>query len=107
MIMTEREVKMAWNNRALSESRMIKCLAELNVCSENDMIEYCTLIGIELNQRPLAKCKSTCKWTAKEDAILYRGRLDGKTYEEISKMVGHPVNSCQNRYYSVVRAKYC
>ena len=79
--MTDDEIRTRWNNRILSEARMVRCLADQNVCSNHDMRNKLVELGLVDPNRALSKGV----YSEEDRAAVVAMYMEGADSKEIAK----------------------
>lgn len=108
--MTDNELRQAWKNRCYPKQRMIKCLAELNNCTFDDMYNRLILAGILSGdfreEKPKQKeymvnGRMFKAWSSEETAELMRMKHKGYSYEDMAKILERTKDSVIQRVYII------
>lgn len=106
--MSDSEIIYRWNNKALTDYQMVKCLAELNACERGVMADKLERLGL-ISSSELKRAKRSVRFNCtdfsdRETAILIDMKSRGFSYRDISMKLHRSVSSI-GREYSRLRAK--
>lgn len=90
-MLTDREIKTLWRNKAYSSQKMLQCLADLNGGDYNAVRDKCVSLGlVSADECPKKKkgIRGTGLWDDEELEKLVAFQKSGMKYKEIAYRLG-------------------